>query len=312
MMTLAATRLQSISEVRMMDSFGNILASISQRARENNPQADVDYIGEDGLLYCGKCHTRKEYPTTLPASNGQPAKEVKFPVMCKCREEELRREEEFREKQKEMEHIKALKISSLMDDKFRDSTFDAFEVTKQNARPLKLCKRYTERFDEMLSKNQGLLFYGNVGTGKTYMAACISNYLMDRLVPVVMTSFVKILQNVQAFRTDEDEEAFIRKMNRAKLLVIDDLGAERSTDFALEKVYNIIDSRYRARKPMILTTNLTLTQMQSAGDIRYTRIYDRIFEVCHPIEFKGESWRKKEAADRFEEMTRFLEGEDEN
>ena len=120
------------------------------------------------------------------------------------------------------------------------------------------------------------------------------------------------MQNVQAFRSDEDEEAFIRKMNRAKLLVIDDLGAERSTDYALEKVYNIIDSRYRSKKPMILTTNLTLSQMQNTGDIRYTRIYDRNFEVCYPIECKGEAWRKLEAADRFEEMTRFLEGEDED
>lgn len=295
-----------------MDSFGDILGNIARTARENNPQIEGDYIGDDGLLYCGKCRTSKEHFLTLPGFGGKPPREVKVPVLCKCREEELWREEELRKKQEEMERIKALKIGSLMDDKFRDSTFEVFRSTKHNARPLKLCKRYAERFDDMFAKNQGLLFYGDVGTGKTHMAACISNYLMDRLVPVVMTSFVKILQNVQAFRSDEDEEAFIKKMNRAKLLVIDDLGAERSTDYALEKVYNIIDSRYRSKKPMILTTNLTLSQMQNTGDIRYTRIYDRIFEVCYPIEFKGESWRKLEAADRFEEMTRFLEGEDED
>ena len=97
-------------------------------------------------------------------------------------------------------------------------------------------------------------------------------------------------------------------MNSAKLLIIDDLGAERSTDFALEKVYNIIDSRYRAGLPMILTTNLTLKEMKEATDIRYSRIYDRIFEVCYPMEFTGPSWRKVEASRRFEEMRQFLEG----
>lgn len=317
MMTQEATRLQGISEVMMtMTKPENaVLAGIDYIAKialENSPLAEDDYVGEDGLVHCGKCGTPKQCRVTMPAMGSKPEHQKIFPVMCKCQREAREQEEELREKEKEMWRIKTLKIDSLMDDKFRDSTFDTFEVTKQNARPLKLCKRYAEGFDEMLEKNQGLLFYGNVGTGKTYMAACISNYLMDRLTPVVMTSFVKILQNVQAFRSDENEEAFIRKLNRAKLLVIDDLGAERSTDFALEKVYNIIDSRYRARKPMILTTNLTLAQMQSAGDIRYTRIYDRIFEVCYPIEFKGESWRKQEAADRYEEMTRFLEGENED
>ena len=73
-----------------------------------------------------------------------------------------------------------------------------------------------------------------------------------------------------------------------------------------------MDGRYRAGKPMILTTNLSLAQMQAATDVRYSRIYDRIFEICYPVEFKGKSWRRKEAANRFDEMTSFLGGENEN
>lgn len=283
---------------------------IAKQVLENCPREEGDYIGSDGLLYCGKCHTPKTCIVDWPVDKASRTVQKVFPVMCKCEKEKRDKEEELRAKQREMEYIRKLKISSLMDDKFKDSTFEAFRVTKYNAKQLKICRRYAEKFDELYQKNQGLLFWGGVGTGKTYMAACISNYLMDRMVPVVMTSFVKILQNVQTFHDEKDEEAYIRSLNRAKLLVIDDLGAERSTDYALEKVYNIIDSRYRARKPMILTTNLTLTQMQSASDIRYARIYDRVFEVCYPVEFKGESWRKQEAADRYEEMTRLLEGDE--
>ena len=121
-----------------------------------------------------------------------------------------------------------------------------------------------------------------------------------------MTSFVKLLASMQGFREDEDK--LITQLNRAKLLIIDDLGAERGTDFALEKVYNIVDSRYRAKKPVILTTNLTLKEMKEATDIRYSRIYDRIFEVCYPMQFTGVSWRKVEAARRFDEMKNLLEG----
>ena len=166
--------------------------------------------------------------------------------------------------------------------------------------------RYAEKFDLMLEKNQGLLFWGDVGTGKSYAAACIANHLLDRKVPVIMTSFVKLLEVIQASR--EDEPAILSRLGYARLVIFDDLGAERGTDYALEKVYNIIDSRYRASLPMILTTNLTLKEMKEATDIRYSRIYDRIFEVCYPMEFTGPSWRKVEASRRFEEMRQFLEG----
>lgn len=283
-----------------------ILGSVIGKAYENQPKRDDDFIGKDGLLYCGKCRTRKQSILSLPDN---PSKTYKVPVMCKCREEEYRREQEEMRKREEMERVARLKGNSLMDEKFRSTTFDKFEIIKENTKLYKMCLRYAEHFDEMAEKNQGLLLYGPVGTGKSFAAACIANYLLDRMVPVVMTSFVKILQSVQFFSGEDAEQKFINRMNEAKLLIIDDLGAERNTDFALEKVYNIIDSRYRAKKPLILTTNLSLMQMQETTDIRYSRIYDRIFEMCYPVEFNGPSWRKEEAAKRYEEMTKFLEGE---
>lgn len=156
----------------------------------------------------------------------------------------------------------------------------------------------------MKEKNQGLLLYGPVGTGKSYTAACIANALMEQSVTVVMTSFVKILQDIQSVG---NEANYIQILNSASLLIIDDLGAERNTDYALEKVYNIIDSRSRTDKPMILTTNLELSDMLECTDIRYKRVYDRIFETCYPVEMKGKSFREIEAAQRFEEMQKFLE-----
>lgn len=207
-----------------------------------------------------------------------------------------------------MEAVAALKKQSLMDDRLADANFENFQQTKQNSRHLRLCRRYAECFNEMMEKNQGLLFYGGVGTGKTYAAACIANYLLSRRRSVVMTSFVKLLESMMNFK--EDDSVLISRLNRAKLLIIDDLGAERSTDFALEKVYNIVDSRYRAKLPVILTTNLSMDELMQATDIRYTRIYDRIFEMCYPLEFVGRSWRKTEANRRFKEFETFLEGED--
>ena len=135
-----------------------------------------------------------------------------------------------------------------------------------------------------------------VASGTTSLSVCIA------------TSFVKILQQAKTFVGEDDESAFVRRMNAASLVILDDLGAERSTDYALETVYNIIDSRYRSGKPMIVTTNLSLGEMQQSADIRYSRIYDRIFEVCYPVEFPGTSFRMKEAAHRFDDMKSILEG----
>jgi DNA replication protein DnaC len=275
-----------------------VLASIADSAGS----LPDDYIGSDGLLYCGQCNTRKE--REIIWFDGKPKK---VPVMCKCRAEEERLKKEQMQKEEEMRSIQRAKISSMMDDTFRTACFANYQIRNGNERHLKVAKKYCIEFSKMYERNQGLLFWGTVGTGKSYTAACIANYLLEANTSVVMTSFVRILQEMQGFDR-EREETFTNKLNSVKLLIIDDLGAERSTDYALEKVYGIIDNRYRAKKPLILTTNLTLRQMQEATDIRYARIYDRIFEMCYPMEFSGVSWRKREAAQRYEETRKILEG----
>ena len=167
-----------------------------------------------------------------------------------------------------------------------------------------MAKKYAEKFPEMYRKNQGLLLYGPVGTGKSFTAACIGNYLLNNAKSVIMTSFVKILQDIWE---NTKEAEYITILNSASLLIIDDLGTERETDYALEKVYNIIDSRVRANKPMIITSNLELNDMMNCDDIRKKRIYDRILECCYPVYVGGKSFRMMKAAQRFDEMKCFLE-----
>lgn len=290
-----------------MDNALGLLGPVIENARRNNPVEEGDYLDSEGFLVCGKCHTRRQTEIELPDTKAEGGKvRIKVPVMCKCREEALKAEEQHEEQRKQMEVVGALKKQSLMDERLKDATFAKFKATPDNQRNLRLCHRYAEHFDEMLGKDQGLLFYGGVGTGKTFAAACIANHLLNLRVPVVMTSFVKLLETMQGFKEEDDK--LIARLNQAKLLIIDDLGAERSTDFALEKVYNIVDSRYRAKLPMILTTNLTVEEMKETMDLRYARIYDRIFELCYPMQFTGRSWRRTEAAQRFREMESFLEG----
>ena len=260
--------------------------------------AEGDHIGEDGLVYCGKCGSRKQ----LRVKFGDKTHVVR--CVCKCESKELEEKKRQEEYEEQMRRINRLKEASMMDKKYREITFDKYEVREENKKVFEMAKKYAYRFHDMYKKNQGLLLYGPVGTGKSFTAACIGNYLLNNAKPVIMTSFVKILQDI--WENDREAE-YITILNSASLLIVDDLGTERETDYALEKVYNIIDSRVRANKPMIITSNLELNDMMECEDIRKKRIYDRILECCYPMYVGGKSFRMMKAAQRFDEMKDFLE-----
>lgn len=260
--------------------------------------AEGDHIGEDGLVYCGKCGSKKQ----LRVKFGDKTHVVR--CVCKCESKEMEEKKRQEEYEEQMRRINRLKEASMMDKKYREVTFEKYEVREENKKVFEMAKKYAGRFQDMYKKNQGLLLYGPVGTGKSFTAACIGNYLLNNAKPVIMTSFVKILQDI--WENDREAE-YITILNSASLLIVDDLGTERETDYALEKVYNIIDSRVRANKPMIITSNLELNDMMECEDIRKKRIYDRILECCYPMYVGGKSFRMMKAAQRFDEMKDFLE-----
>lgn len=258
---------------------------------------------------CKKCGQPKEKVIDWPLMNGtgQTVQRI-VSVMCEC---DIKDQEEHRKREEQeakMRRINDLRRMSLIneDATIAGARFRNFRVDEGNQNIVKIMQKYVGQFDTMLKRNQGLLFYGGVGTGKSYAAAAIANELLCREVPVIMTSFVKILNEVMKF--EKDSSVYADKLNAADLLVVDDLGVERGTDFSLEKVYDIVDSRYRSGKPMIVTTNVDVAQMKNCTDIRYNRIYDRIFEMCYPVRFNGTAWRKKKSVSKFDEMKKLLEG----
>lgn len=277
-----------------------VTAAIAEKQELPVTEAPEDYFGDDGLLYCGVCRQRKQKRVRLFD------RELTVTVMCPCRIAEVRKEQEEQERKERQLELKKLRDLSLMSAKFRDATFERYSLRPENEKSYRIASRYTEEFGKMYDENQGLLIYGPVGTGKSFTAACIANKLLDQGIAVVMTSFVKILQDIQ--NPEMDEREYLKMLDNARLLIIDDLGAERNTDYALEKVYNVIDSRVRINRPMILTTNLTLQAMKDETDIRYRRIYDRIFENCYPVQMTGRSYRTEEGNRRFLRMKELVEG----
>lgn len=201
------------------------------------------------------------------------------------------------------QQLYALKSMCFTDSELCNWTFENDNGKNPN---MSRAKCYVDRWDKMCSENIGLLLWGEVGTGKSYFAACIANALVEQCVSVKMANFAAILNDL--FSCDDKNE-YINRLNESSLLIIDDLGIERDTEYALEQVYNIIDARYKSNKPLIVTTNLSLTELKHPVDTAHKRIYDRVLEMCVPIRFNGENMRTAKAKSKLKQAADLLDTE---
>ena len=256
-----------------MEGLQEIIATLERKTAANVPKDSADYI-ENGLLYCGKCHTPKEFRGSFLGM-------VKVvPCLCRCRSEKLAAEEQQRKAEKRQARIRQHRRASFL------------ESDMQNW-----------NFTQVREQGKGLLLYGGVGTGKTFAAACIANALIDSGRTCLMTNFARVLNTLWSI---EEKQAYIDSFNQFDLLVLDDLGAERRSEYAQEQVFNVIDARYRAKLPMIITTNLSIDEIKKPDSIGNSRIYDRVLEMCHPVEVTGKSRRRQKVAADFRSMNELL------
>ena len=262
--------------------------------------APDDYINSaDGLKYCGKCRTPKEafYPADLQAQRF-----TKHPVMCKCAAERREREEAEHREYERMSYMTMLRSEAFRDVPASGWRFESATVTTPQ---LAKAKGYAQNWDEFKKAGIGLLLFGNVGAGKSYAAGCIANALIDRLESVLFVGMSDVVNRMQGnFGTGRDY--YMKSLVHPDLLILDDLGAERNTSFGKERVFDVVDKRLLTGKPMIVTTNIPLSVMKQATDLDDRRIFDRILEVCVPIMFDGDSFRKSTAADNLKTAARLL------
>ena len=283
----------------MINPFGGLAETLIARSNAAIEVFENDYE-QDGILYCGNCNTRKQ--VTIPMGTTV----VSVMCLCKCKTAERDTQEEEERQRQEVERISRLRSQGIQDKAVQSWTFanDDGRSPVMTAKATKYCARWREMYKE----NIGLLCWGGVGTGKTYFAACIANTLLDDGVPVLMTNFPKIINALSGFHT-EDKNAYIDSFDNYWLLIIDDLGAERQSEFAQEIVFSVIDARYKSGKPTIITTNMTLDDMKNPKTMMCERIYDRIREMCMPVKFEGESRRVSERQAKMETAKALFESQ---
>ena len=271
----------------MMEITAEIRALIDKAAAGVELAGDEYIDPADGLIHCKKCGGQRQ--TVVPCF-GKPGYFMPR-CICQCQREAEEQRKAAEERQRRMERIKRRKAQGLQDRYLYDYTF----ANDNGQNPLMdKARAYVENWKEAYKNNTGLLLFGDVGTGKSFFAGCIANALLDRDVPVLMTNFPTILNRLTGMFS-EDRADFIASFDEYDLLIIDDLGVERSTEYAMEQMFFVIDSRYRSRRPMIITTNLKLAELKNPPDLAHARIYDRILERCAPLLFAGKNFREENA-----------------
>lgn len=266
----------------------NLSAEIERIARLSEHAIPIeagDYIGEDGLYYCKKCNTPKQCRVKNPFVEGQ--YDVRS-CMCKCRSEEKRRREEEEARIEFEKRVKEHRRIGFPEERMQYWTFANDDHA--NEKISNVARNYFDNFDRMRKDGKGLLLFGECGVGKTYFAACIVNALIDQGIPCLMTNFPRLVNTIGGMFDGKQE--YIDNLNRFPLLVVDDLASERDTEYMNEIIFNIVDSRYRAGLPIIITTNLTAQEIKAPSETRKQRIFSRLLEMCLPVEVKGTDRRR--------------------
>lgn len=286
--------------------------------------SDKEYAGRAGTPdpvpceYCGKLRPTKGF------KRGNAIRWAPYgPEYCDCEKAVSEREREAAEKtakeKAEIEAEKKLRMQkrvqriigdSGMNARFLRRTFDTFQKTQENNRALQVCRAYADTFEYKLPENNpepgrnGLFIAGPKGTGKTHLAAAISNKLMQQGVAVICMTMIDLLDRIKQtyeksrrIGDEVSESDILSTYKTVPLLVIDDMGKEPATEWAVSKIYAIINARYETYMPTIVTTNYSDTELvrmltPKDGDrITADATVDRLREMCAAVVVTGESWR---------------------
>ena len=274
----------------------------SAEARANQTLKPTDKLGDDGLYMCTVCDEPTQY------IHGYEGRDYKLARQCACDREEVAQREADKERRDKLYLIEALKKKSFPNFRFREFTFKGDDG--RNAKTSKFCKSWADNYKRMRDENIGIMFYGGTGTGKSYFASAIANEVIEKqLATVKMIDMNTLLNKTTSFETRQQT---LDSLEGVDLLIIDDFGTSRNTEFVWENVYTIINNRYMEGKLLIVTTNLAPSDFDPESKdmpLDQARVFDRILEMC-PLEIKmsGGSRRKGSWNSKVDTAREIMEG----
>lgn len=275
----------------------DVQSFVNDLADRSTAGADLSdtFRDDQGVVRCWKCRERRV--AFVPAVGRE------LPVACRCWAATAAA---ARKSQAILAADLKIRSSPFFSRGYDDFTFEADSWPDSEAS--QQCRAWVERWNEMREANYGLLFSGRIGTGKTYLAAAVVNALRARGVSAIICTAANLVNVAQASR---NPLAAIDELDSFELVALDDLGAERGTDYGISLIEGFINSRALSKRPLVVTTNFSAAQMRQPEDLRWARTFDRILALCpHVIVTTGDSRRKAERGDRAARVAAILRGEE--
>jgi DNA replication protein DnaC len=175
--------------------------------------------------------------------------------------------------------------------RYRDGAFDRWPVTEiEPPAVVVTARRFADTIDSQLDSGRGLWFMGGPGTGKTTLAMLVSKAALQAGRSVAIYSLPRLLNEIRdTHRAERSHVDLLDRLTAVDLLHVDDVGAERTTDWVLEELYSIVNARYENERSMVITTNIT-DRDQLCEQIT-ERTVSRLTEMCDELPLLGHDRR---------------------
>lgn len=262
----------------------------------SNQESELLLTTDDYCPYCGGKRATIQF---IPGIN----RSCKLPIACPCKSKEFQQKRQMNDVEETNRKLDKFRKYSMMDEQFVNCTFDNWDHSKTKERYFNLGVNYINRINEMKQKQQGMLFWGPPGISKSHLSYCIANEAIKMSIPTIAISVEGIANKIKStYNNDskEEEAQILNNLFGASLIILDDLGTEIENEWNKKIVGSVIDGIWRAKRLLIVTTNLTPEQLKKRYSSKESvdRIYDRLYEMCAFVQMTGQSIRQQIGAEK--------------
>lgn len=181
-----------------------------------------------------------------------------------------------------------LKERSNLGARFMNRTFANFDK-RRDPKAFDQCSAFAERDGLFGDRRNSLLIFGGYGSGKTHLAAAIANNLVDKGIPVLFGTFSDHLEHIREEFDKDGHRQYLASMKSTPVLVLDDLGKEKRTEWTEQILFDVINYRYEHLLPFVITTNM---DENGFGNYVGGAVYSRMCEACTAVKTQGKDYRK--------------------